>query len=606
MKGKNLKKFMAIGIAGTMCVSMAVPAAAAKGGKKGNQANVFSAGEEVNLFSSEEVPADTQTGNANHSDTVFDSQNELKHTGYAAEGEGENFDRIDKELHWTMGQVDLNDPDSDYSFWHFVDSSKTSKSIVIYFIDENGIRREFTFDAYASDKGQHYQVITPSGWYLDGGYSNAGAVGEFNLSHSGMHKAERIDVTVDAILKPYHYEITPQEYYERNVKNFYARNVKNYYERDTFETYRREQKDVYKPVFEKRTAQDNESTLVTRLNGDGDRFQNGHTYVQVNVAEVEAAGDVGKLYTIAHSNPQNTAIGCSYKVVIKDGMITVSVPDAVGYASIGAEAVTEPSQFINHTPKHDGASNDKGDGDADGLVNGAFSTKLPPVAADGTIWLYTHIQNGLTWYVKDNGEYVYEFVKWELDEELSAVSDYLPTGEYTYGEYELVKTTPLTEYKVANTVPLSEYVQVTPKEGQPSEIYSDKIWDTYAGNAVLTVDGVPTELGTVKLTPGTHTFVLEDSVYGVRFEQTAAISADNHVVLFEEEFETTPDIKSAEKHYTDIETETDYKDIETEKSETNRMPAIPVKNDTITKLPDEYLGDAEHPNAEINRPYWPV
>lgn len=393
--------------------------------------------------------------------------------------------------------VDVNNPYLDFSFWHFVDTSRLSDHATIYFLKPDGSTYPVTTSENVA--GQHYAIITPSDWMLLDGTSYSGAAGNFVLSHSGRHQATMGSLKVQASAAPFYYEIQPRtfyerpiyefyerdvwdvynlpitqyfvrtvdKYYERDVFDFYQRDVWNYYERDVDEYFERPVWDIYQreaqryliPVFT-RKINSVDGTLVTRLEysdnttkavpTNGGIFKNGHTYVEVNVAEASQPG--GIWYTIADSsrnngkktpNEYNRPILYEYNVQIIDGQLIISFPDTLAYVNVGAEIVNKAKDFSGNAPKH---------------YAGGLSVPLPAGYGD-TVLLYTHI-DGLGWYERDeNGDWVYRFLEWRYDNDLTVYGEYQKidsaVGEDVLvdtikGDWELMKSEPQ-EYELVDT-----------------------------------------------------------------------------------------------------------------------------------------------------------
>ncbi len=374
--------------------------------------------------------------------------------------------------------VNFNDPTSDFSFWHFVDTSGLAHYANITFRKPDGSLVTW-YDIPQIKNGQHYALITPSDWQLADGVSFSDATGNFVLSHSGRHDATSGKVMVKASAAPWYNEITPWEkyvryydvyeertvdkyfvrtvdkyfvrtvdidrerdvfqYFDQTKKDFYDQTVDKYWERDLYEYYQREGQKYEIPVFE-RKINSVPGTLVTRLTYsdntrkavpvNGGAFNNGHTYVKLNVAQASQEG--GVWYQIADSSPNNgkktpaqynRPIGYWYNVRIVDGKLIISFPEDLAFANVGVEVVLDPSLFSGNAPKH---------------YSGGVTVDLPAGYGD-VVYMYTHI-DGLGWYEFDGeGNFVYRFLQWRLDPAREEISEYKYV-ETIPGRYELVKT----------------------------------------------------------------------------------------------------------------------------------------------------------------------
>lgn len=524
------------------------------------------------------------------------TENFLKegHTGLA----GNDFTSLgDWEMNNPLGlSWDLKDPYADFSFWHFVDSSCEASYAVVSFRTPAG--EDVSWTVSPGKNAQHYSVITPSGWELTGGVSYSAAAGQFNLSHSGCHRAELGIICATADISGFYYETTPHLYYERTVDRFYERPVDAYYERDVDrfyertvdefytravdEFYERDVSELYQryaqrylvPVFERRIGGSYYKTLVTRLTYsdntanakpvNGGAFKNGHTYVNVDVAA--ASGENGVWFRIADSSKNNgkktpdaynIPVGYCYNVRIADGKLTVTLPKNMAFAQVGAFVYASAPKDAKNAPKH---------------YNGSVTVDLPADCGD-TVYLYTHFES-LGWYEADaDGNCVYQFKSWEYDESRTERGNYELT-DTVYGDYELVRTeygeyvladTVYGGYELAGTI-YGDYGLARTEYGEyvlVSTLYGDyELVDThnesrvvdvpYTGNVRLTVDGVPQPLNTdLELTPGEHTFVLTGDGFEPVTKAVNVRSGINMPVSFRVRYELEGVILPAVGHYDD-------------------------------------------------------
>ena len=256
------------------------------------------------------------------------------------------------------------------------------------------------------------------------------------------------------------YEQTVQEFYERTVQEFYERTVQEFYEQTVQDFYERTIKEYYIPVFEKQTVTSKTSTLVSRLTysdntasavpTNGGAFNNGHTYVEINVEEARNGGySIGIADSSKNANGKtppsqyNVPIGYNYNVDIDGNQLVISFDNRfISSGGIGAYLVNNPSQFPGNAPKH---------------VDANTLTIDLPAGCGETVYLYFHMQGGISWYAESE----YRFMGWRLNETADdCVLVYTEIGEYKLvnteiGEYKLVNTE-IGTYKLINTV-ISEY-----------------------------------------------------------------------------------------------------------------------------------------------------
>ncbi len=559
---------------------------------------------------------------------------------------------------------DLNDPYADFSFWHFVDTSGKSKTASVTFLNDN--QEEITFDNLVASSqaggGQHYAVITPSGWKLLDGVSFSEASGNFNLSHSGRHERIAGKVSVIADVDKFYNEVTIDRYHERDVVEFYKRSVDEYYKRTVDEFYQRDVDEYYLrdvqefyqrsvdayyerpaqrffvPVFAKKISAAY-GTLVTRLTYDakakptnGGAFNNGHTYVAINVAEASKEG--GIWYTIADSSKNNgkktpdefnRPIDYQYNVQIKDGKMVITLDDRLIATSVGAYVVNNVKDFPGNAPKH--------------FAN-KVTVDLPKNYKD-TVYAYVHFE-GAMWYTTGNYEFLEwryrntEFGEYKLIETVFGNYELVDTqyGEYEladtkYGNYELVNTQ-YGQYELVNTI-YGQYELVDTQYGEyelvDTKINKTKVPVAYTGGLVLTVDGVVKPLNEVFfLDPGTYTFMLTgNGEFEPITKVVTIIAADNGVVDFGTIIIQLPDQTVAENdHYADRAADKDYADRETVKhfddydatkhyanreaklhyndrdAIKNYADKAPVNHyaDNYNLLPDVYLGNETDPYNE--------
>lgn len=546
-------------------------------------------------------------------------------------------------------EYDLNDPTDDFSFWHLIDSSKGSQYAYVWFTTGSGELVNWKVGPIKNN--QHFAIITPSDWKLANGVSFSTSSGNFVLSHSGRHQASAGTVKVQAQVSSFYNEITPHayyerpidqyyerpidkyyerivdeyyertideyyertvdEYFERTIDEFYERTIDEYFERDVFNYFQRDAQKYLIPVFEKK-INEVKGTLVTRLNYDsksrpinGGAFNNGHTYVEINVAQ--AMSEDGIWLQIADSSKQNgkktsdqfnIPIDYYYNVRIVDGQLIISFPDDLAYVNVGAYVAVNPKGFPGNAPSHQ---------------SGGVSVALPKNYGD-TILLYTHI-DGLGWYDTDGeGEYVYRFVEWRYDEARTEYGEYAflrtEKGEYELvkrvagdwvlvdrmegewqlvdtikgdwtladrveGEYELVDKK-LGEYYWVKDVP-GEYVLVNSVPGKYVKVKSDsssrRVDVAYTGSMSLTVDGEAKPLNTAfSLSAGTHSFVLSGEGFEAITKSVNIVSGDNGTIVFGPiEVQLADVTLSVVEHHKDVAGEEFFSDVTGQRFDSDKI-----------------------------------
>ena len=226
------------------------------------------------------------------------------------------------------------------------------------------------------------------------------------------------------------------------------------------------------PAFIKDVSRVNTNTLVSKSD---DAWNNGHTWVEVNVAEASAEDGVN--FEIADSSPQNRPIGYEYNVKIANGKLTISFDDRLIKADVGAYVVNNPSQFPGNAPSHHGDS----------------VTIDMPTGYGAVVYLYFHNQGGISWYA--TGEY--RFAGWQES------ADYPST----------TKTKNLPRLQTSTEVDLPDLTKTKTRT-----VTCDSNCE-YDGAFSLTIDGADyhrsysdlknlDSVDTEDLTPGTYTLTL--------------------------------------------------------------------------------------------------
>jgi len=215
---------------------------------------------------------------------------------------------------------------------------------------------------------------------------------------------------------------------------------------------------TYEPEYKRLTYKKDEKTLVSLIPAEDDyadrSFNNGHTYVAINVEEAKEGVIT---FGIADSSPSNRDIGYTYSVTIEDDMLIVSFEDLASVGGYGAYIVNDPSQFPGNAPDHPGTGDSY-----------AFDM---PVGYGDVVYLYFHIEGGIEWY---NGEL--EFVRWiEVGRETISPVDYeglieiiiegdddfyFTTGQITLAEYLLVEWPELAAGTYTATLSSEDFVDV--------------------------------------------------------------------------------------------------------------------------------------------------
>ena len=288
--------------------------------------------------------------------------------------------------------------------WHFVNPDKLGGYADITFIDDQG--KEVTISGVVSYKNdQHFAVVTPDTWtLLRAEYYPTGTVGKngtlFNLSSTFHHPAktpklpETGSLVVSASVNKQHevdtyqpirqeliqpiWQKTIQPWYQKTYQPVWQKTIQPWYQK----TFREVLQDTTTTYYDKNvvdvTAGDSTKTLVSKMVDGGGAWNNGFTWVPVNVAAAEE-GPVQ--YEIADSSPSNRDAGIYYNVQIEGNMMHIWVPDNVYQANIGGYVYnTVPSKFP-HAPKHTGLSAD-----------------IPMPANYGdVVYLFFHNQGGIYW-----------------------------------------------------------------------------------------------------------------------------------------------------------------------------------------------------------------
>jgi len=142
---------------------------------------------------------------------------------------------------------------------------------------------------------------------------------------------------------------------------------------------------------DREVKRNNTDTLVSHratAPGQSGAFNNGHTWVAINVAAARA--DNVKI-GIANSSPSNTPIGYSYNVKIEGNNITVYFDDNLIRANFGFEVQNAVSQLAG------GPSN------INHRVTSSRTISMPAGYGD-TVYLFFHNAGGIQWYGEATGE----------------------------------------------------------------------------------------------------------------------------------------------------------------------------------------------------------
>ena len=386
--------------------------------------------------------------------------------------------------------------------WHFVNPDKLGGEAYITFTD--GCNDQIVGPVYSYKNDQHFAVVTPQSWVLlSAAYYPAKAPSkngtQFNLSHTAGKIVEikygSLDITANI-----------------NVKQ-----NKLYYQEIWQKTYQPVWQKIYEPIwepyYERIIVEDNTNTLVTSLDDKtGGAFNNGHTYVAVNI---KAASEGELEFQIADSSPQNRPIGYSYFVSITGDSLNIYFKDVVS-ANIGAYLVDDAKDFPGNAPSHHGTS---------------LSLSLPTDAnEDGYYLLYFHNAGGIKWYGEETKQVGYKF-----------------TGCYKLVSNEFLRDDLLCDKYVFTRYVGCEAIEgfdivlglvVTNEAGE--EVYNGKI----DNNATFSLD---------KLLPGIYTCALTISVDGNEtktIEQKIEVFADEAAsVSFKDVVLLCPIIEYCSKTY---------------------------------------------------------
>ena len=201
-----------------------------------------------------------------------------------------------------------------------------------------------------------------------------------------------LQVIINAFIK---WEVVEyQDFYGRNEWDVYERAFWKAFERNVWDIYQGSFQKIYYPTFKRATASSSSTnTLVTLVTLGGGKFDNGHTYVQIDVAAAKA----GSLrFEIADSSPNNRPIGYFYNVRIEGDKLIVFFDDNLISAKYGAYVVNDPSQFPGNAPSHP-------------ATGSSYAFDMPAGYGD-TVYLYFHNEGGIKWY---NGSGYY-FAGWVL------------------------------------------------------------------------------------------------------------------------------------------------------------------------------------------------
>lgn len=605
------KKVLALCLAAAMTATMTAPVAA--------EESPFISEVAINPAFTDEIMSQAITG----SEIVVDEETgkwnimlKNDHVGFAGET-GNKFDRFevtpDSNKFQVKDDIATNDPASDFSFWHFIDSTGHSEYAYITFTTPDAGQNvcQIYPDAKTGNEANaqlHYEVLTPSDWKLTGGYcvsdplTDSSDNTQFNLSHSGRHEAEVAEVTVTANVNAYHNVTTTTAYYNQNIIRKNTQFIHSVYNVPVYDVYQYGEHDVYKPTFEKSVLKYGEDTLVTRLTYDektdapsnGGAFKNGHTYVKIDLNNMDEKAEyviadsskkTGKKTSAQYNRPL-VINGEEAKYVVEkttdengNAALKVSVPEYTEIpVRIHAEVVADPTDFDGNVGTHE---------------DGSFTVTLPENS--GVVYLYTHIEGGIRVYEKDNkGEIVWRFTGWE---NTGTVQDETPTliEKDFHDEPEFA-------YEVTDRVETE--VLMGSKDLVGTEETTTSVPDEFDPEFVLTVsDGETTETKELnkafELEPGTYTFTLTGA-NGISEEKEVIVDREDKTVDF-----GTIDVHLTDKDETNNEevvnnvykiewTDPKY---ETEKDEYIDKDVADVLLDGFFHGEDEYLGS--NPDYQI-------
>ncbi|MCL2136498.1 MAG: hypothetical protein FWH40_03105 [Coriobacteriia bacterium] len=361
-------------------------------------------------------------------------------------------------------------------FWHFVNPDKLGGYANITFQNACGDPEVFyNVEPYKNE--QHFGVVTPQSWvllsaeYHPDTAPKKGAT-QFNLSHTAGKVVKTGSLKVSSEIGAEQSVFTYQEVWQK-----------------TFQPVRQQTwEQNWKPVYKREVKSDGTKTLVSLANDGGGYFNNGHSYIAVNV---ECASEHVLRVPIADSSNAHTTIGYNYLVHIEGDFLTVYFDDNLISANVGVQVFTSAPDNFPNAPKHSGSS---------------MTVALPEGYGD-VVYVQIHNEGGITWY----GGYTDEVI------------DYVPDG-YTFVCDSFVRSdevcdkyvyTQFVGCEAKTDFDITLYLTVEDANGNP---YYDGSFNNYDS---ITLDG---------LLPGEYTCALTITIDGVVIEtlyEVATVSAGN-------------------------------------------------------------------------------
>jgi len=365
-------------------------------------------------------------GNGNNNkDTSVPTTTYLK-----GSGSNGNFDNWTNPF--TAGEAEK---DETYQAWHIVFSGKDMSVITeMQIAFTNGEvfiwNKKDGFSTNGGGNNLGWILYAPADWKIDyinkgnnnesGSFvvygeseiKNANNNAQFNISGYQAGKEKPDPIVINKYV--YHHEITHriqrpvrqraftpiyqrqyQPVFERKYKPVFELTYKPVYERTYQPLWHRVVQPYQVPTFIRKTETNNENTLVTKKNeGDG-AFNNGHTYVAINV---KAATDGTLTFTIADSSPDNRPTPFGYTVTIEGDKLIITLSEGtVTNKGYGAYIVNNPSQFPGNAPDHPAKGS-------------SYAFDMPAGYGD-TVYLYFHNEGGMTGYASKD----YVFADWQPD-----------------------------------------------------------------------------------------------------------------------------------------------------------------------------------------------
>ena len=210
-----------------------------------------------------------------------------------------------------------------------------------------------------------------------------------------------------------------QPYFANKTQYYYVNKIQPYYHYEFQKYFHNVTDKYYDGVAARYYTSADEKTLVSDLRGkDGAAFNNGHTYVKVDVKKAEAEP---QYFGIADSSPSNRPIDYGYYVTIANDKLTVYFDDMLKSANVGAYVANKPNQFPGNAPAHYGKT---------------VTVDMPKNYGD-VVYLYFHNEGGIEWWLTKDYELTDEKVLCHEDTSEEACRHFdtntIPCGEKVVG-----------------------------------------------------------------------------------------------------------------------------------------------------------------------------